>query len=217
MCTLSISILASASLIQKRIWIDEQMNSDSQISINNIPFFYQLIEGTISIERLRRALRLVVLQHSILRTSLVFDTTKDCVIQRIIESKNDEEELFVFVKSVFNSDIDLKTIIQDELCNPLNFNLFNGHVFRVHIVLHENNHIDLLQKGDSLIFNFHQSAFDHQLLDVFLQDLRMAYEYESISPSSNNVNLYIDSKSELFSCDISIELWLKFRLFRYDY
>jgi hypothetical protein len=206
MYILPISIVACASFTQKRIWIEEQINSDSQVGINNMPFFYQLIEGTLSIERLRRALRLVVLQHFTLRTSLVFDATIDCLMQRIIELKNDEEELFVFVKSTLNGDTDLRAIILNELCNPLNFNLSNGHVFRVHIVLHQNNHTDFLQIGDSLIFNFHQSAFDHPSLDIFHRDLCMAYEHESISPSSNNVIRYIDCKSEIFSCSISIQL-----------
>jgi hypothetical protein len=171
-----------------------------------MPFFYQLIEGTISIERLRRALRLVVLQHSTLRTSLVFDAKIDCLMQRIIESKNDEEELFVFVKSTLNSDIDLRAIILNELCNPLNFNLSNGYVFRVHIVRNQNNHTNLLQIGDYFIFNFHQSAFDHPSLDIFHRDLCMAYEHESISPSSNNVIQYIDCKSQIFSCYVSMEI-----------
>lgn len=150
-------------------------------------------------ERLRRALRLVVLQHSTLRTSLVFDATIDCLIQRIIETKNDEEELFVFVKSTLNNDTDLRAIILNELCNPMNFNLSDGHVFRVHVVQQPNDDTNLLQIGDYLIFNFHQSAFDHSSLDIFHRDLCMAYEHESISPPSNNVIRYIDCKSEIFS------------------
>lgn len=201
-CTLCLfSIVA-----QKHIFIDEQVNSDSQIGINNILVFYQSIKGTISIERLRRALQLVVLQHPILRPSFVFDTSRGCLIQRIVESKNDEEELFYFVKSTFNSDIDLKAIIENELCHHSDFNLLTSHVFRVHIVLYGNNHTDLLQQGDSLIFNFHKSTFDDQFLNVFLRDLRIAYEYVSISPSTNDVIHYTDCKLEIFSYDVSIHL-----------
>jgi hypothetical protein len=190
----SIFAIGSASFAQKRIWFEEHINSDPQIAVNNMPFFYRLIKGTISIERLRHILQRIVLKHCSLRTALAFDSTTDCLIQRIVQPTDNNEELFLFVKSVLNSDNDIRDIILNEMHNPLNFNLSNGHVFRVHVVVQQSDNKDILQTGDMVIFNFHQSAFDLPSLEVFHRDLYMAYECEVMSLLDNKVIRYLDCK-----------------------
>jgi hypothetical protein len=165
--------------------------------VNNMPFFYQITEGSLSIERLRRALRLVVLKHSALRTSLLFDSTTKCLMQRIIQPMDEKEELFSFVKTIVNSDTDLKTILFDERHNSSYFNLINGGVFCVHVIIKKTGDKEFLQSGDFVIFNFHQSAFDIPSMNVFLRDLCAAYECETTLPLDDNELRYIDCKLEM--------------------
>ena len=159
-----------------------------------MPFIYRLIEGTLSIARLHRALQQVVHKHCSLRTSIRFDSTTNCLIQRIIEPTGDNKELFAFIRSSFNNDDDLRTIILDELRNPLNFDLSDGRVFRVHVVLHQTEDQDILRVGDYLIFNFHRIVFDLPSWDIFYRDLRLAYECETTLPFDTKAVRYIDCK-----------------------
>ncbi|CAF4860286.1 unnamed protein product, partial [Rotaria socialis] len=184
--------IARASYAQSRIWVNEQINSDTEAAISNRAYFYKLSEGSLSIERLRRALRLVVLKHSSLRTLFLFDSKVDCLMQRIIPYNDNGEELFTFVHSTFKDDKNLKNIMLNELHNPLNFDLFNGCVFRVHIIVQDSSNDDLLQIGDYLFFNFHPIAFDIPSFDIFYQVLCMAYECGTTSPCSGQHLRYID-------------------------
>jgi hypothetical protein len=172
-------LIGRASFSQMRIWLDEQINCNSKMGINNMTFFYQVTKGTLSIERLRHALRRVVLKHSALRTSLFFDSTRDCLLQRIIETKDDNEELFAFI---------------ERTGNVFNFDLSSGHVFSVHIFRQENGSKNMLQTGDFVVFNFHQSVFDIASLNIFCRDLSMAYESETALPYDDNEFRYIDCK-----------------------
>jgi hypothetical protein len=115
-------------------------------------------------------------------------------MQRIVQSDEDSTKLYIFIKSTLNNDIDMRTIIFDERHNPSLFDLNNGRVFRVHVVVHHNGDPDLLQPGDFLIINFHQSAFDKLSLDIFHRDLCMAYECETALSYCNNELRYIDCK-----------------------
>ncbi|CAF3771336.1 unnamed protein product [Rotaria magnacalcarata] len=184
--------IARASYAQSRIWVDEQINSDPEAAIRNRAYFYRLSKGSLSVERLRRALRLVVLKHSSLRTLFLFDSKVDCLMQRIIQYNDNGEELFTFVHSTFKDGTNLNKIMLDELHNPLNFDLFNGCVFRVHIIVHDSSNDDQLQIGDYLFFNFHPIVFDTPSFAIFYQVLCMAYEYGTTSPYSDQHFRYID-------------------------
>ena len=204
MCTTLFFTVAPASFAQTRSWLDEQNSFDGEVPVNNMPFFYQITARSLSVERLRRALRSVVLKHSSLRTSLLFDSRTKCLMQRISEPIGEEEELFSFVKTIANSDTDLRTILLDEHRYPSYFNLSNGRVFRVHIIIQKNGDQDFLQTGDVVIFNFHQSAFDLPSLNVFHRDLCAAYECETVLPLDDNEHRYIDCKLEIVRCNTCV-------------
>lgn len=164
------------------------------MSINNIPFFYQVEKGALSIDRLRFALRHVVLKHSSLRTSFFFDSTIDCLMQRIIKPEDGKEELFAFTESTLKMDADWKSVMYNKLYNFSNLNLSIGCVFSVHIFKHESDNENLLQTGDIVVFNFHQSVFDILSLNMFCRDLSMAYESETALLCNDNELHYIDCK-----------------------
>ena len=191
---MSVSIVGRATFAQTRIWFDEQTHYASSVLINSMPFFYQITHGSLSIERLRHALRLVLLKHSSLRTSLFFDSTVDCLMQRIIQPKDDDEELFAFVESTLENDADLKTMMINKLCNASNFDLSSARVLLVHAFMQEKNRKNLLQRGDVIVFNFHQTVFDISSLNIFCRDLCQAYECETGWSSDDNELRYIDCK-----------------------
>ncbi|CAF3056495.1 unnamed protein product, partial [Rotaria sp. Silwood2] len=133
------------------------------------------------------------MKHKCLRTSLVFDIEKNTLIQRIVESNDNNNELFTFIESTIETDEELKNIMYDERKNPNHFNLAQGLVFRCHVVFykqHSNNDLDY--QRDTLIFNFHHAMFDFPSIDVFHQDLNQAYTTGQLSDEDEAALRYID-------------------------
>ncbi|CAF4215094.1 unnamed protein product, partial [Adineta steineri] len=62
-----------ASFAQERIFLDEQVRFSSDIAIYNELFALQIVQGSLSLDRLLQALRHVLNKHKILRTSLIFN------------------------------------------------------------------------------------------------------------------------------------------------
>ena len=182
-------IIGRASFSQMRIWFDQQINFQSKKRINNISFFYEIIEGSLSIQRFHRALRSVVLKHSSLRTFLFFDSSTDCLLQQIVEAKDDEEELFVFIEHPIQMDMDIKSIIFD---NHSDFDLSNNCALSVHCFIQENADKDVLPEGNFVVFNFDQSLFDVRSLNIFSRDLSIAYQSETTFSCNSNEFRYID-------------------------
>ncbi|CAF4067597.1 unnamed protein product, partial [Adineta steineri] len=186
-----------ASYAQARIWLDERIRFDPdkpQVAIYNMPFQYRLFpEHTLSTERLLHALELVVLKHQSLHTSLVFDTVKNQVIQRIIDLNTNHKQVFPVIESVYEKDEQLTEILHDEKCNPHLFDLAQGLVFRCHIIYYKqisSNH--LLSHKDLIIFNFHHAPFDFPSMNIFLHDLNQAYTTAQL-PYDDKTNLrYLD-------------------------
>ena len=153
------STVAPASYAQARIWLDERIrfNRDKpQVAIYNMPFVYRLSPNdTLSIKQLRHALQLVINKHQSLRTALIFDTEKNQLMQQIIESNSNNNPLFAFIKSTFETDEEFNSIMYDEKCNSTQFNLAQGLVFRCHIVYYRQiSSNDLLCDKDKIISIF---------------------------------------------------------------
>src|SRR5271155_1967406 len=94
---------APASDAQDRIWLDERLHfyPDKPFAvISNMPFLYHLYLGhSLSIKQLYHALQLIVTKHLSLQTSLIFDTENNRLMQRIIDSNDNEKQLFTFTQS----------------------------------------------------------------------------------------------------------------------
>ncbi|CAF1522001.1 unnamed protein product, partial [Adineta steineri] len=173
---------APASFAQARIWLDERIRFDTdkpQTAIYNMPFVYHLqSDHTLSITQLRRALHLTVNKHPSLHTSLHFDIQKNLLIQRVLthEDKNNKNNMFSIIETIYETDEQLNEILHDEKRNPHLFDLAQGLVFRCHIIYYKqisSNH--LLSHKDLLIFNFHHALFDFPSMNIFLHDLNQAY------------------------------------------
>ncbi|CAF1195356.1 unnamed protein product, partial [Adineta steineri] len=190
-------VSAPASYAQARIWFDKRIRFDPdkpQIAIYDMPFVYHLQPGhTLSIKRLLHALQLIVPKHQSLHTSLVFDTKKNQVIQRIVDMNDNNRQLFTFIQSTYETDEQLNQILHDQRRNPHLFDLAQGLVFRCHLVYYQQiSSNDILSDKDLLIFNFHHAQFDFPSMEVFLRDLNQAYTTGQLSYDDNTTLRYID-------------------------
>ncbi len=188
---------APASSAQARIWLDERIRFDpnkTTIAIYNMPFLYRLSsEHTLSIKKLRHALQLIVTKHLSLRTSLIFDTESNQLMQRIIHSNDNTKQLFTFTQTTFDTHEQFIDIMHDEKRNSQLFNLAQGLVFRCHLVHHKQTSLnDLLTDKDAIIFNFHHALFDFPSMDVFLRDLDEVYTTGQLTIDDTTVPHYLD-------------------------
>ncbi len=212
---------ASASYAQARIWLDERIRFDPDkpsVAIYNMPFLYRLYpEHTLPVKHLRYALRLIIIKHLSLRTSLIFDTDTNRLMQRIIDSNDNKKQLFTFIESTFETDEQLIHIMHDEKRNSQLFNLARGLVFRCHLVYHK--HIssnNRLTDEDVIIFNFHHALFDLPSMKLFLHDLDQAYKTGQLLTDECNPLRYLDCKSESFFLSIQ-NIYFIFSIFRCCY
>ncbi|CAF4190364.1 unnamed protein product, partial [Adineta steineri] len=188
---------APASFSQSRLWHNESMHftpNISQITIYNMPFLYRLhSHHTLSVQHLRHALELIVTKHQSLRTSLIFHTETDRLLQRIIDIKDKNRQLLTFIESTYETHEQLNDIIHEEKYNPHLFDLSQGLVFRCHLVHYKqisSNH--LLSHKDVVIFNFHHSVFDYPSMNIFLHDLNQAYTTGQLLYDDNTNLRYLD-------------------------
>jgi hypothetical protein len=157
------------------------------------------------IKQLRHDLQLIVTKHLSLRTSLIFNTECNRLVQRIIDSNNSTQQLFTFIQSTFDTNEQLIDIMHDEKRNSQLFNLAQGLVFRCHLVHHKQiSSNDLLTGKDAIIFNFHHALFDFPSMNVFLHDLDQAYTTGQLSRDDESVLRYLDCKCEYFLLFIHI-------------
>ena len=164
------------------------------ISMDNMSFVYQLCFGnTLSVQQLNRSLQLIVDKHLSLRTSVIFDKEEAALIQRIVELYANNNGLFTFTESTFDTDEQLDDIIYNEKHNFQLFNLAQGLVFRYHLVYYKNISADgLLSDQDVIIFNFHHAVFDRPSMDVFLHDLNQAYMTGQLPVDDKSSLRYLD-------------------------
>jgi NRPS condensation-like uncharacterized protein len=195
--------IGPASFAQARIWLDEQIRFHADqllVAIYNMPFVYRLSpRHTLSIKQLRQALQLLVTKHQSLRTSLTFDAEKDLLMQRIIDFNADNNQLFAFVESIFETDEQLNDIMYDEKRNSQLFNLAQGLVFRCHVLHYKKISANgFLSDKDVLILNFHHALFDFLSMNVFLHDLNQAYSTGQLTTDDDTTLRYLDCEYEYY-------------------
>jgi hypothetical protein len=163
-----------------------------------MPFLYRLCSGhTLSIKQLHHTLQLILTKHLSLRTSIIFDAQSNELMQRIIDSNDDNEQLFTLNKSIFENDQQLNEIILNEKHNSQLFDLTKGLVFRCHLVYHNQiSSNDLLTDKDVIIFNFHPASFDFSSMNVFLHDLDHGYTKGQLPINEDSDLRYLDCKCE---------------------
>ncbi|CAF3985250.1 unnamed protein product, partial [Adineta steineri] len=189
--------LSPASFAQYRIWYENQRNADtdpSSLTIHNMPFFYRLhSEDILSVKQLRYAFELIVNKHESLHTSLIYDSNKNILMQRILTQQNINNDMFIITESTYETEKQLNAIIENEKCNPQLFDLTQGLVFRCHIIYYKEVSLNsILSDKDIIIFNFHHAFFDFPSMNLFLHDLDQAYKTGQLTTDNNPTLRYID-------------------------
>jgi hypothetical protein len=138
---LTFTVIGPTSYAQSRIWLDERIRFDPnkpQVAIYNMPFLYRLSsQHTLSVQKLIHTLHLIVIKHQSLRTSLIFDKENNRLMQQIIDFNDNNNKLFAFIQSTFETDDQLIEIMYDEKRNSQYFDLAQGQVFRCHLVYYK--------------------------------------------------------------------------------
>ena len=170
-----------ASFAQTRLYLDERLrfgNTTQTVAIYHIPIVLDIVQGSISLRRLHRALGAIIKKHEALRTRLVFNENE--LRQEILEYASTN-----IISTTVNSEKPLDQILYDEETNETFFDPSEGRVFRCHAIRRSiNSNEDLLMPSDVVIFNFHHIAFDGESVDLFCEDLRIAYSTDqSLKPS----------------------------------
>jgi hypothetical protein len=194
-----LTFVAQASFAQAHKWFNElsRFHSDkSQQTLHNMPFPYRLYPThSLSATQLRQALQLILIKHQSLRTSLIFNPENNLLMQRIANYTGHSNKLFAFIESTFQTDEQLNDILHGETFNTQLFHLDHSLVLRCHIVYYKKLSKDnLLSDKDAIIFNFHHAFFDHQSMNIFLQDLDQAYTTSQLPANENTDLRYLDCK-----------------------
>ncbi|CAF4020000.1 unnamed protein product [Adineta steineri] len=159
-----------------------------------MPFLYSLYSHqAVSVKQLRHALQLIVTKHESLRTSLIFHTDNNRLMQQIINCNENQSTLFTFIESTYETEEQLNGILYDEKHNPQLLDLIQGLVFRCHLLHYKQISSDhLLSDKDILIFNFHHALFDFSSMNIFLHDLNEAYTTGQLLYDDNTSLRYLD-------------------------
>ncbi|CAF3797720.1 unnamed protein product [Adineta steineri] len=189
-----------ASFAQERIFLDEQVRFSSNIAIYNELITLQVVQGSLSFNRLLQAFRNVLNKHKILRTSLIFNNDNSSLKQCITDI---HKKFTIAMNQTFRNGNELQDIIYQTTINPNLFDLSTGHVFHAEILKHqiplnenENKNNEFITNSDVLLIAFHHAAFDRASRSIFFNDLCLAY--------NNNVILIEDDDESLRYIDYSI-------------
>ncbi|CAF1501204.1 unnamed protein product [Didymodactylos carnosus] len=165
--------------------------------------------------RLRRALSIIMEKHSILRTSLKYDREERCLKQQI-QPLVEESPNYSFQFSKISTKDELEKILLDEETNCDLFCLSKGLVFRCHLIhfyftsdrINNDNadNGDLLKKGDLILLNFHHVAFDGSSAEFFLSELHKAYVNERLERATLQYIDYAQYEREM-PMDKAREYW----------
>ncbi|CAF1241786.1 unnamed protein product [Adineta steineri] len=205
-----------ASFAQERIFLDEQVRFSGDIAIYNELTTSQIVEGSLSFNRLLQAFRFVLNKHKVLRTSLMFNNDNSSLKQCIT---NIHKKFTITMNQTFENDNELQDIIYQTTINPNLFDLSTGHVFHAEILKHqiplnengnENGSNEFITNSDVLLIAFHHAAFDRASRSIFFNDLCLAYNTNATSIEDDDESLqYIDYSmhERLTDMTTSREFW----------
>jgi hypothetical protein len=122
-------------------------------------------------------------------------------MQQIIDFNDNNNTLYTFIESTFKTDEELNNSFYHEKSNSQLFDLNQDVVFRCHIVYYnEISSKGLLSDKDAIIFNFRHGLFDITSMDIFLQDLNIAYTTGQLTTDDDNTSLrYLDCEYKSIS------------------
>ncbi|CAF1162005.1 unnamed protein product [Adineta steineri] len=182
---------AIASFGQQRIWFHEQLYFHaSDLSVYNIVLPLIIKQGSLSIERLRSALRSVIEQHTVLRTAVRFNSETN-QIEQYIQPVADDIYLFQHSRGMSTAE-QLDDLLTDESIRK-HFDVENGRVVKCHLVERgDESHGHLLHENDLIVFTIHHIAFDLTSSKSFIKAFERACWIDAHQQSTLLVPQYID-------------------------
>ncbi|CAF1593907.1 unnamed protein product, partial [Adineta ricciae] len=186
-----------ASFAQERIYLDEQVRFSNKIAIYNEIAALQVANGSLSVDRLSRALQSVMSKHKILRTSLTVDYSDRTLTQQV---NNGHAVCKLLPDKTFINANELHDIIWQITIDPNLFSLSTGSVFHCQILRQHRSSEQMtdpayITEGDVLIIGAHHAAADRSTFPIIYTDICSAY---------NNHAGYIDDKELLQYIDYSV-------------
>jgi non-ribosomal peptide synthetase component F len=134
----------------------------------------RISKGHVSIKQILNAFLSIIEKHSVLRTSLNYDSDEQC-LKQFIKPLSTDSLPYSFQTSYVSLKNDLQKIFFDEETNPNYFDLSQALVSRCHLIRFNNKNEDLLEDDDIILFNFHHAAFDGNSIELYLDDFQLAY------------------------------------------
>ncbi|CAF4122481.1 unnamed protein product, partial [Adineta steineri] len=182
---------AIASFGQQRIWFHEQLYFHaSDLSVYNIVVPLIIKQGSLSIERLRSALRSVIEEHTVLRTAVRFNPGTN-QIEQYIQPVTDNIYLFQHSRGISTAE-QLDDLLTDESIRK-HFDIENGRVVKCHVVERgDENHGYLLHENDLIVFTIHHIAFDLTSSKSFVKAFERACWIDTHHQSTLLIQQYID-------------------------
>ncbi|CAF4180583.1 unnamed protein product, partial [Adineta steineri] len=202
-----------ASFAQERIFLDEQVRFSTDIAVYNELSTLQIVQGSLSFNRLLQAFRYILNKHKILRTSLMLNNNNSIVKQYITDI---HKTFTITMNQTFENENGLRDIIYQTTINPNLFDLSTGRVFHAKILSHQislnanaNNNNEFITNPDVLLIAFHHAAFDRASTSIFFNDLSLAYNTNAISIEDDESLQYIDYSihERLIDMTTSCEFW----------
>ena len=176
-----------ASFAQQRVWFDRSRSFGPM----NILLPLVIKQGSMSIERIRSAIRATIERHEILRTALYFNETKNELEQKVQPIIADSNYSFQLTYGV-NSSKTINSLLTDDFNR--NFSKIDcGLVVRCHLITTNEVNNDDLHAGDVVVFIFDSIAFDDNSIDPFLQTFIQAYEkieFDIVIPQYIDFSIY---------------------------
>jgi hypothetical protein len=167
------SFIGRASYAQESVWLAEQTRFIQQtpsVSPYNTSSIYRIDSGHLSIKECLRAIDLIVARHMVFRTRLIFNVECGYLQQSIIEVTPNGRRSYPVYLSTVQSEHEFKALGFQETLMSL-----DDGVFRCHFVRYGHTNQDALKQGDFIIFTFHHGSFDATSVDLFLNELTLAY------------------------------------------
>jgi hypothetical protein len=205
----TIKFLGIASFAQERIFLDEQVRFTNEVAIYNELNVVRLVRGSLSIDRLLEAIRLVLNKHKILLTSLIFNNESGILNQCV--TNNHQTFTFAETQTLEDDDGNYNDIIYQMTMNPRLFDLSHGRVFHCQLLRKQNMDNDnlLLPNSDIIVIAFHHAAFDRSSRQIFFNDLCDAYNNNTTMLNKENSLQYIDyaTHEHLMDMTLSRQFW----------
>lgn len=196
-----------ASFAQQRIWFDEQIYSSFEGGLTpyNILIPMQIKHGSMSIERIRSTLNLVLEHNHVLRTAVYFNVKDGKVEQEV--RPNTINDSFSFQITCNVRDLtEIDSILFNESTTRF-AQLERGLVLRCHVVKLSDKNDNYLYSGDILIFVIHHIAFDLRSIPVFQDVFTQAYDMVTLNRTPLqyiDYTLYEQAQSTVSSSDSSM-------------